>query len=140
MTAGMKNFYCLAITYQSGVPIADGLKILQTLEKSHGPHDMIKSLYQEVHAGLALHIAMSKQIVFPKYILQIIQVGEETGKLGHCLYRLESLLRKDIEGRIIKITKLIEPMSVILLGAFISFIIISIYLPLFNLSGLNSFE
>ena len=85
--------------------------------------------------GKSLTEALESTNVFRRAMLRLAASGEKTGQLGEMLTRAADYYDSETDSEITTLTSLIEPIIVILLGIFVAFVLIAMYLPLFNLVG-----
>lgn len=85
--------------------------------------------------GKSLTEAMQSAGVFPKAVLKLTAVGEKTGQLGEMLSRAADYYESETDAEITTLTALIEPLIIIILGCVVAFILVAMYLPLFELVG-----
>lgn len=133
-----KFISCIYILISSGVQIINALDIscdvisnkymLQKLNIS-------KSLIQK---GNSIAFSLDKSQVFPKILISMIGVGEETGKIDNCLQNINTHYKNDLENLTSKIIKFIEPIIILILGLIIGGILIFIMTPIFD--AVTSFE
>jgi type IV pilus assembly protein PilC len=90
-----------------------------------------------VMSGRSLHDNLSDFPVFPAKMVQLIKVGEEINKLEDFFKNLGDQYVQEVEYQTGTVSKLIEPLIIIFLGLVVGFILISMYLPMFQMS--NSF-
>jgi type IV pilus assembly protein PilC len=83
--------------------------------------------------GYAISVAMKKTGVFPPIMVQLINTGEETGEINRLLEKVSEFYAKQVDATIGRLTSLIEPLLIILIGLVIGVILIAIYLPVFML-------
>ena len=83
--------------------------------------------------GYSVAGAFRKTGVFPSTLLQLIATGEDTGDMDNLLAKGASFHQKLVDSVIDRLTSLIEPMLIIVMAAVVGYIIIIIYLPIFNL-------
>ena len=125
----------LSLAIQAGVPILDALQLTAGLCSHQDIASGIRQLRAAVSAGSALHTAMQALPVFPVLIQQMVKVGEESGRLDALLAKTAGLLEAELENRIARLTALLEPLIMSILGVLIGGLVIGIYLPLFNLGS-----
>lgn len=87
-----------------------------------------------IKEGLNLYQAMSKQEIIPSDYLQFISIGVKTGNINDILGNMSKKYKMEIENRLIKATKLIEPIAIIFIGIMIGVFVISMWLPLFAIT------
>jgi type IV pilus assembly protein PilC len=123
----------LATTFASGVPIIAALKITAA---TCGNNTFIKSILTlqiKIATGQQLHLAMSQDPIFPKMTIQMIKVGEESGSLETMLEKIAEIYESDIDHFVAHISRLLEPLIMVILGALIGGLVIAMYLPIFKL-------
>lgn len=118
---------------QSGVPILEALEVA----KNTASNDVIKRaiIYtrDRIREGETIHGPMKRTKVFPPIVTNLISVGEEAGNLEEILFKLSDYYDDEIDGTIRAMASLIEPVMIILIGAVVGTIVISLYLPIFKL-------
>jgi len=72
---------------------------------------------------------------FPPIVSQMISVGEETGKLDEVLKKMSKYFEVESEQKVKALTTAIEPLIMILLGVGVGFLVISVILPIYNLTN-----
>jgi type II secretory pathway component PulF len=92
-----------------------------------------KSLAKEYGADF---IRLSEVTFFPQTIVHAFSTGEEAGKLGETLGRFAKGIEDDVDARIRKLVTKIEPLLVAILSFVVGFILLAIYLPIFDLMKL----
>ncbi len=119
----------------SGVDI---IYAFQVAVKTTGNKYVIQKLEPaEIHLtqGKSLTEAIETASLFPKAMLRMTASGEKTGRLGEMLLKSAEYYEKESDSEIKTLTTLIEPLIIIILGVFVAFILIAMYLPLFDLVG-----
>lgn len=123
----------LAISFSSGLPI---LHSLQTTSKTAGNlhyQKAIMSVQQNTAAGMPLYLAMRHTQAFPEMVLQMVMIGEESGKLDDMLNKIAHIYEEDVDNTVDNLGKILEPFIILFLGFMIGGLVISMYLPIFNL-------
>lgn len=123
----------LATSFSSGLPI---LHSLQTTSKTAGNlyyQQAILSIQQSASAGVPLYLSMRHAHVFPEMVLQMVMIGEESGKLDDMLNKIALIYEEDIDNTVDNLGKLLEPLIIIFLGGMIGGLVVAMYLPIFNL-------
>ncbi|GLT20152.1 type II secretion system protein F [Vibrio zhanjiangensis] len=123
----------LATCCDSGLPITPSLHAsVQTCESTYY-QKMIDVVTEEVNSGQALHIAMRQSGVFPQFMMQMIMLGEESGRLTDMLHRIANEYERELEKTIERMSQAFEPIMIVILGTIVSSLVIAMYLPIFNL-------
>jgi type II secretory pathway component PulF len=89
-----------------------------------------------VRQGETLHQAMERSDVFLPVVRHMTAVGEETGRLPNMLIRTADTLDFEVDSAMRRLTSLVEPLVVLLMGGFVGFIVLSILLPIFQINTL----
>lgn len=119
----------------SGISLVDSLEICyKTMGNAVIAKD-IKEIKKQVEEGKTLTQPLGKIPYFPEMVVQMVRVGEQTGKLDTMLERVANIFEKDVESTISAVTKLIEPFILIFLGGFIAVILLAMYMPIFKSAG-----
>ena len=120
---------------------ASGLPILKTLEisaKTVGNVYYAQSLEkvaEEVRRGENISDVLVRAGIFPPLLHQMVVVGETTGKLDEVLGKVSDYYDQDVDYAIKRFSTLIEPVLIMVLGGFVLFFALSVFLPLFNLAS-----
>ncbi len=125
----------LATMLAAGVPIIDSLQIcIDTLDNTQIAKDLTK-VRQAVMEGKSITEPLSRIKYFPPLITQMMKVGESTGNLDNMLMKVADVFEQEIEELVQNLTKLIEPIILVVLGGIIGFVLIAMYLPIFMSAG-----
>ena len=89
----------------------------------------------QLATGKSLTETLEAVGVFPAAMLRMTASGEKTGRLGEMLSRAADYYEHETDSTITTLTSLIEPLVIILLGVLMAFILVAMYLPLFDLVG-----
>lgn len=127
-----KFIRCMYILISSGVQIISALETSCNVIKNKY---MLNKLYISkslIQKGNSIAVSLEASKVFPKIVISMIEVGEETGKMEKCLHSININYDNDLDNLTNKIVKLIEPIIVVVLGLVIGVILISIMIPVFD--------
>lgn len=117
----------------SGVPILDALDIVaKTSGNKYIEKHLIKSK-SDIEQGKNVVYPLEKSGIFPPMVTQMISVGEETGALDQMLAKIADFYDDEVDRAVEGLTKIIEPMLMLVVGGSVGFIIIAMYLPIFKL-------
>jgi type IV pilus assembly protein PilC len=120
----------------SGVPILEGLLIVSRTAGNKIVEDSIISTRQSVSEGKTLAEPLSKAKVFPAMVTQMIAVGEATGALDNMLNKIADFYDDEVDSAVAALTSLLEPMLMIFLGVTVGFVIVAMYMPIFQMGAL----
>jgi len=124
------------------VMLESGMNILRALEISKGVFnnsifkEAIDRAIEEVREGKKLALSLREKGVFPADMIYLIALGEESGELERSLKHLAENYRRDLSSALSKMTSAFEPLMILALGGVVGFIVISVLLPIFELSRL----
>ena len=111
---------------------------LQTVSKSVTNLELRKDIQQMIYfikKGDKLTRSLHHSRVFSYMVIQMITVGEETAELPEMLLKISEYYDKELDNTLDMLSSVVEPVIILFLGLIIGLILVSIYLPLFNMSG-----
>jgi type IV pilus assembly protein PilC len=116
----------------SGVPILDGLEITAKTSGNAIVEDAIMATRKSVEEGKTISEPLAETKVFPPMVVQMINVGEQTGALDQMLTKIAEFYEDEVDTAVAGLMKLIEPLLITILGGLIGVIVTSMYLPLYS--------
>ncbi len=120
----------------SGVPIVRAIDITAEVVGSRVYKNLLTEVADGVKSGLALSVAFAKhQVEIPSILVQMVQVGEETGSLGNILKTLTDFYRREVDDAVDTLVGLIEPVMIVVLGLGVGILLVSVLVPIYNLAG-----
>jgi type IV pilus assembly protein PilC len=120
---------------RSGVPILEALSLagrtsgLRQLERALG------DAQRSVGEGHSLADPLLASGVFPPFVTEMVRVGESTGALDTTLEKVADLYEQEVNRDIVSLTAVIEPLIIVVLGIGIGFIVVAMYLPIFEMAS-----
>lgn len=125
----------LATLLGAGVSLIDALDIcIETIDSSVIAQDL-REVKKKVTEGKTLTEPLSKITYFPELVTQMIRVGEQTGQIDEMLARVAEVFEEEVDGLVTGMTKMIEPLIIVVLGGIIATILVAMYLPMFMSAG-----
>lgn len=122
----------LSVSYDAGIPIVDCLHLaVVTLTNSVMKNKMSYAIVK-VQQGLQVSQALKSTGIVPKMLLFMIATGEQSGRLGDMLEKGVNFLDKTLDAIIDTLTKMIEPIMLLVIGSIVLVMALSLYLPLFQ--------
>ncbi|MEA1969184.1 MAG: type II secretion system inner membrane protein GspF [Thermodesulfobacteriota bacterium] len=121
---------------ENGVPMLTALDIARTITGNRVFTKIISQAAEAVEQGGELGYALEAHSLFPSLASQMIRVGEKSGELEKMLEKTADLYEKEVESSVAAITALIEPLIILVMGAVVGFIVLSICLPIFEMNQL----
>lgn len=126
----------LGTLLQNGVPLLTGLSILKDTLGNAVFRDAVEVISRDLKEGRGMAKPMMESNVFPKLAVQMIGVGEETGKLDEMLYQVAEVYDREVAAAIKRALSLIEPVMIVGLALLIGGIIMSLLVAMFGLMDL----
>jgi type IV pilus assembly protein PilC len=123
----------LSTLISSGVPILDGLEITARTAGNAIIEDAIMAVRKGVESGLTVAQPLKESGVFPPMVVQMIGVGEQTGALDAMLSKIADFYEEEVDQAVANLLTLMEPVMIFFLGATVGGIVISMYMPLFDM-------
>src|SRR5258706_1603843 len=123
----------LATLMASGAPILDALEITARTAGNANIEDAIMAVRKGVESGLTVAQPLKESGVFPPMVVQMIGVGEQTGALDAMLSKIADFYEEEVDQAVANLLTLMEPVMILFLGVTVGGIVISMYLPLFDL-------
>jgi len=125
----------LATLTSSGVPILEGLEITAKTAGNAIIEDAVMAVRKSVEEGKTLSGPLKDTKVFPAMVVQMINVGEQTGALDQMLSKIAEFYEDEVDTAVAGLVKLLEPIMIVVLGAIIGTIVAAMYLPLYTILG-----
>lgn len=125
----------LSTLLSAGVSLIDALDIcIETLDNTVIAND-IAEVKKKVIEGKTITEPLSKIEYFPELVTQMIRVGEQTGQIDQMLARVAEVFEDEVDQLIGSMTKMIEPIIIVVLGGIVAAILVAMYLPMFMSAG-----
>ncbi len=123
----------LSTLVAAGVDIIKSLEITGTTAGNWVVENALTGVREQVHAGVPIAQPLIEHPVFPPMVGQMVKIGEETGELDAMLGKIADFYEEEVDASIQALTSIIEPIMIIIVGAMVGTIILSMYLPMFKL-------
>lgn len=123
----------LSLLLDSGITVLGTLQILERLMDNVVIKKAMREATVGVERGQGISVPLREHKVFPTMLVQMVQVGEETGNLETVLVQLADYYDREVNFAVASFTKLLEPMVMLLLGVVVLFILMSVYLPMMQM-------
>jgi type IV pilus assembly protein PilC len=122
----------LASLTSAGVPLLLALEITGKTAGNVVVEDAMDGVINSVKRGGTIGAPLAQAPIFPAMVTHMVGVGEETGALDTMLDKVADFYEDQVEASVKALTSILEPVMIILIGGIVGFIVISMYLPLFN--------
>jgi type IV pilus assembly protein PilC len=117
----------------SGVPILQALRITKETISNVVVQNAIQKVHDRIKEGDTIAAPLDEAKVFPTMVVNMIDVGEETGALDAMLNKVADIYDAEVEAAVEGLLSMMEPAIIIVLGGIIGFIVIALYMPIFSL-------
>ncbi|HZW34302.1 MAG TPA: type II secretion system F family protein [Isosphaeraceae bacterium] len=126
----------LSLLLKSGVPMMETMHTIKGIfQASPIYRDALERVALRVAAGKPLHSALQETGLFLPMLTSMVQVGEESGQLPQVMEQIAPFFKEKMEGMILKVTKMVEPLIIMFMGASIAGLMLAIYMPMFDMAG-----
>lgn len=125
----------LATTFGAGVPLMEALGTAAGATGNPVYERVIHQVAEGVASGQQLHFAMQLSKHFPALTVQMVSIGEESGSLDAMLQRIADYYEEEVDNSVDTLTTLLEPLVIVVLGALVGGLVVSMYLPIFELGS-----
>ncbi len=122
----------------SGVPILQSLRITKETIGNEVVENAIMKVHDGIKEGDTIAAPLDEAKVFPPMVVNMIDVGEETGSLDAMLMKVADIYDAEVEAAVEGLLQLLEPAIIVFLGGIVGFIVIALYLPIFALADVMS--
>ncbi len=123
----------LGTLVQSGVPILDGLEITARTAGNRVVEDAVMKSRASIAGGETIAEPLKRSAVFPPMVVQMINVGEQTGGLDDMLSKIADFYDEEVDASVGALTSIIEPVMIVFLGAIVGGMVVAMYLPIFDI-------
>jgi type IV pilus assembly protein PilC len=125
----------LGTLLQSGVPILDALDIVAKTAGNVVVSEAIMYARMRISEGRNMAEPLIESKVFPSMVVQMIAVGEQTGALDQMLNKIADFYEDEVDVAVAALTSMLEPIMMVVIGGMVGVVLVSMYLPIFDLAG-----
>ena len=123
----------LQTMFAAGVPLVESLDAVAGAAGNAVYTAATKRIQTEVSTGTSLTNAMTNSKLFPSMVLQMTQIGEESGSLDNMLGKIAEFYEREVDDAVAALSSLLEPLIIVFLGVVIGGLVVAMYLPIFKL-------
>jgi type II secretory pathway component PulF len=127
----------MQLLISSGVPILDSLKIGSTVINNNLYEESLGRIANQVEKGVPLSVQLSKEMIFPPLVGQMVAVGEETGELDKVFGKVSQYYEEASNDNLKIISSLVEPVILVIIGLAVAFMVFSVILPIYNIAQIG---
>ncbi len=128
----------MSILLTSGVPILDGLAITAKTAGNKVVERAIMNARVSISQGKTVAEPLTESKIFPPMVCQMVAIGENTGALDAMLKKVADFYEEEVDNAVANLTALMEPLIMVVLGVILGGLVISMYLPIFQLGSVIS--
>jgi len=121
--------------FAGGVSLSRSLEITSQVVDHSLMGKAISQIRKRVMSGSSLSEEIKKQEIFPRLTAKMASVGEKTGKISEMLTRVSDYYDEELNNSFQRLTTLLEPVLIIFVGGIVLFVVIALYLPIFQMSA-----
>jgi len=125
----------LGTMISSGVPILDSLDIVAATAGNKTIETALRETRMSISEGRTIAEPLADSDVFPAMVVQMISVGEATGALDTMLTKIADFYDDEVDAAVDALTAMLEPFMMVFLGGTIGGLVVSMYLPIFQMAG-----
>ena len=123
----------LGTLVSSGVSILEGLEITARTAGNRVVHDAVMNSRASIAGGATISDPLKASGVFPPMVVQMINVGEQTGGLDEMLSKVADFYDDEVDAAVSALTSVLEPIMIVVMGVVIGGMVVAMYLPMFDL-------
>jgi type IV pilus assembly protein PilC len=125
----------LSTMFAAGVPLVEALDSVGGASGNYVFMMATKEIQREVSSGSNLMMSMQNAGVFPTMVVQMVQIGEESGQLDGMLGKVADFFEQEVDDAVDALASLMEPIIMVFLGGLIGGLVVALYLPIFKLGS-----
>jgi type IV pilus assembly protein PilC len=123
----------LSTMFAAGVPLVESLDSVGGASGNAVYMEATRKIQNEVSTGTSLTISMQNTGVFPSMVIQMAQIGEESGSLDAMLGKVADFYEQEVDDAVDALSSLMEPIIMVVLGTLIGGLVVAMYLPIFKI-------
>ena len=121
--------------FSAGVPLVEAMDSVAGATGNIVYEQAVLRMRDEVATGLRLQRAMETTGLFPKMVIQMIAVGEESGSLDEMAAKVADFYELEVDAAVDGLSSLLEPLIMVILGGLVGSLVVAMYLPIFKLGA-----
>jgi type IV pilus assembly protein PilC len=119
----------------SGVPILDALRIVAKTAGNVLIETALNNVADRISEGKTMVEPLAETKLFPSMVVQMIGVGEQTGALDQMLNKIADFYEEEVDVAVSALTSMMEPIMMVGIGGMVGFMLIAMYMPIFDIAG-----
>lgn len=126
----------LSTTLEAGMPIVESMNSMAPIMGNNLFKQGVLQITQDLMSGNALSVSMKKTELFPNMVIQMIAVGEASGRLPDMLNKIADYYEEEVNAIVDNLSSLLEPLIMVILGVVIGTFVVAMYLPIFKIGSI----
>jgi type II secretion system protein F len=126
----------LGTLVKSGVPLLQALEVVEEVAGNQVVRQALKDVRVGVREGQGMSVPLGRSGVFPTLALQMVSVGEETGRLDEMLVRVAEYYEKETHNQLRQLVSMVEPLLIVVMGLIVGFVVVAMMLGIFSMNDL----
>lgn len=122
----------LSTLMDSGIPLIKSMEVVSKVVNNVVIKDKLLDSIEQIRKGIPLSDSVKDVGVFPPMVDSMVKIGEETGSLDEVLLKTADFYDEEVEQSLAKLTSMLEPLMIVFMAVLIGFIVIAMYLPMFD--------
>ena len=128
-------FNSLGILSHSKINLLDAISIVSKMIRYYPLERILADIHKDIMNGLLFYETLKKQDFFENRVVSLVKVGEEANKLEEVFDKISHQYSLNVESKLTMLQNILEPVLILFIGSIVGFILISMYLPLFQISN-----
>jgi len=124
----------LEVLIRSGIPILKALDLTIPILDNEVVKLELYRTFKEVEDGASLGASLKKSKLFPSFVISLISIGEESGRMEGALGELASAYEKELSDSMKVFTTMLEPIMILVMGLLVGFVVMAMLLPIFQIN------
>jgi len=124
----------LSLLLSSGIPISPSLEVSATVLDNQILRQEVQKFKEQISSGASLSSALKTSKFFPEFVVNVVSIGEESGSLDKALASIANDYEKEVDRVLKTLTRMTEPVIILVMGLIVGFIVLSMLLPIFQIN------
>jgi len=126
----------LGILLGAGIPLVRSLDIVKRVVGNEVVREGLQKVQDMTRIGSGMSAPLERLNLFPPMLIQMLKVGEESGAIDEMLLKTAEFYETDLENSLLRLTTLLEPAMIVLLGGIVAFVVLAIAMPMFEMMNI----
>ena len=129
------NGKTFGILIGSGVSVLDTMRLVKRVVDNRVYELAIEKSARQIENGSSISDSLKLTGVFPGVLIQLMSTGEETGEIDKLALKISDFYAKQVGAIVDRLTSIIEPALIVLIGVIIGVVLVAVYMPIFKIGG-----